>query len=413
MHGVRAGAALLAAGLGTGLLVPAAAAAPAEDQVVCDRSVRDPGEAPAFQKPDDTLATTLRLADAHRISRGQGIGIAVVDSGVDATTGMVDVRGGSSVPGVGSGRPEDGHGTIVAGLAAGDSKERGVLGVAPDAHVVPIRVLDADASTSTEGKPLTGDNLAAGIRAATALRDSQQVRVINLSLTLDGMSRPVADAIDAAIAKEILVVAAVGNRPNVSAEGGEAEQYEVGEDAVRFPATHDGVLGVTGLDAAGDLDPSYVYTGPGTDVSAPAMHAMSVTVGGGTCLTGDPASSWATAEVSGLAALLFARDPSQTPAQVATRIMATARGAVNDSALDGHGMVQPLEALTAELDIARDGTLRQTPAYAAPRDEVSAPEPPRDISEESRRTMLWWGIGAGGALLLALLLRPLTAGRRG
>ena len=75
-------------------------------------------------------------------------------------------------------------------------------------------------------------------------------------------------------------------------------------------------------------------------------------------------------------------------------------------------MVQPLEALTADLDIAKDGTLRRAPAYTAPRTEVKAPEPPRDISEESRQTMLWWAIGAGGVLLLGLLLRPLTARRR-
>ena len=102
------------------------------------------------------------------------------------------------------------------------------------------------------------------------------------------------------------------------------------------------------------------------------------------------ASSWATAEVSGLAALLFAEYPNLAPAQVSTRIIATARGAMNDSALDGHGMIQPLEALTADLDIAKDGRLRRAPAYAAPRSEVTAPDPPLDIAEESRETMVWW-----------------------
>jgi membrane-anchored mycosin MYCP len=182
---------------------------------------------------------------------------------------------------------------------------------------------------------------------------------------------------------------------------------------VRFPASHRGVLGVTALDADGDLDPTFVWTGPGTDVSAPAVRALSVTVGGAACGIVDTASSWATAEVSGLAALLLAADPSLTPAQVTTRIIATARGAINDSALDGHGMIQPLEALTADLDIARNGRLRRAPAYTEPRTEVTAPEPPRDITDESRRTMLWWALGAGGAILLGLLLRPLTARRRG
>ena len=155
-----------------------------------------------------------------------------------------------------------------------------------------------------------------------------------------------------------------------------------------------------------------MWTGPGTDVSAPAVRALSVTVGGAACGIVDVASSWATAEVSGLAALLFAEYPNLAPAQVSTRIIATARGAMNDSALDGHGMIQPLEALTADLDIAKDGRLRRAPAYAAPRSEVTAPDPPRDIAEESRDTMVWWALGAGGAILLGLLLRPLTARRR-
>jgi membrane-anchored mycosin MYCP len=97
---------------------------------------------------------------------------------------------------------------------------------------------------------------------------------------------------------------------------------------------------------------------------------------------------------------------------VATRIEATARGAYADDALDGHGMIQPLEALTAQLRIAPDGTLRRAPAYVAPRGALRQPERPQDVAAESRRTMLWWGIGAGGLVLLGLMLRPLTARRR-
>ena len=116
-----------------------------------------------------------------------------------------------------------------------------------------------------------------------------------------------------------------------------------------------------------------MWTGPGTDVSAPAVRALSVTVGGAACGIVDVASSWATAQVSGLAALLFAEDETLRPAQVSTRIEATARGAIDDSALDGHGMIQPLEALTADLDIAKDGTLRRAPAYTAPRTRGEGP----------------------------------------
>lgn len=410
--------AALTAALATGLApapvppVAASAASPLAGENGCVRDVADPGQPMPDEKPSKAVPTLLRLDEAHRISRGRGVGVAVIDSGVDSSTGALDVRGGLSVGGARGGRPEDAHGTIVAGLVAGDDPKRGIVGIAPDAHVVPIRVLDGDADVVDEGQRLEAGNLAAGIREATRLRNSQNIRVINLSLVLDAPSAAVADAIAAAQQAGILVVSAVGNRPPDDTGTGPADPYKVGEKQVRFPATEKGVLGVTALDAAGDLDPTFVWTGPGTDVSAPAVKAVSVTVGGAACGIVDVASSWATAQVSGLAALLFARDSSLKPAQVSTRIVATARGAVNDSALDGHGMIQPLEALTADLEIAEDGTLGRAPAYTTPRAEVKAPEPPRDISEESRQTMLWWAIGAGGALLLGLLLRPLTARRR-
>ena len=296
-------------------MLPAApsVAAPLAGENGCVRDVADPGQPMPDEKPSKAVPTLLRLDEAHRVSRGQGVGVAVIDSGVDTGTGALDVRGGLSVGGARGGRPEDAHGTIVAGLVAGDDQKRGIVGIAPDAHVVPIRVLDGDSEVVDEGLRLEAGNLAAGIREAIKLRNSQNIRVINLSLVLDAPSRAVADAIAAAQKAGILVVSAVGNRPPDETGTGPADPYKVGEKQVRFPATEKGVLGVTALDAGGDLDPTFVWTGPGTDVSAPAVKALSVTVGGAACGIVDVASSWATAQVSGLAALLFAEDETLTP----------------------------------------------------------------------------------------------------
>ena len=392
--------------------VVAGPVAPAYADGACVRDVPDPGEPVGYERPNDRVAQALRLPEAHRISRGDGIGVAVVDSGVDPGTGLVDVRGGSPV--VGDATLDDAHGTLVAGLVAGDGRH-GVLGVAPGAHVVPFRVTAPRPDpfdSSQQPLDLNGDTLAAGIHRAVDAADAQNIRVINLSLELEGTSRPVEKAIDRATDRGILVVAAVGNRDADPNEEDDPDRYRPGEDEVRFPASYDEVLAVTALDRGLDLDPTWVWTGPETDVSAPAVGALSVTVGGSTCAIGDVASSWATAEVSGLAALLFAQNPKRTPAQVATRIEATARGAYDDDALDGHGMVQPLEALTAQLGIDRDGTLRRAPAYVEPRGELSPPERPQDVAAESERTLVWWGIGAGGLILLGLMLRPLTARHR-
>ena len=189
-------------------MLPAApsAAAPLAGENGCVRDVADPGQPMPDEKPSKAVPTLLRLDEAHRVSRGQGVGVAVIDSGVDAGTGALDVRGGLSVGGARGGRPEDAHGTIVAGLVAGDDQKRGIVGIAPDAHVVPIRVLDGDSEVVDEGLRLESGNLAAGIREAIKLRNSQNIRVINLSLVLDAPSRAVADAIAAAQKAGILVV---------------------------------------------------------------------------------------------------------------------------------------------------------------------------------------------------------------
>ena len=223
---------------------PAPALPTAAGENNCTRDVADPGQPTPDEKPSRAVPDLLRLDEAHRLSRGNGVGVAVIDSGVDATTGVVDVRGGLSVGGARAGRPEDAHGTIVAGLVAGDDGERGIVGLAPDAHVVPIRILDGDSEFVDEGLRLESDSLAAGIREAIRLRTAENIRVINLSLVLDAPSKAVADAIAAAQSAGMLVVAAVGNRPPDESGTGPADPYRVGEQEVRFPATEEGVLGV-------------------------------------------------------------------------------------------------------------------------------------------------------------------------
>jgi membrane-anchored mycosin MYCP len=273
--------------------------------------------------------------------------------------------------------------------------------------VIPIRVLDAgdEIATSTDGlvRDVTPAAVAAAIKWVVDQRGG--IRVINLSLNFPEPHPSVAAEIRRALDAGIVVVASVGNRPESSA-------YRPGEDSVEFPATVQGVLGVTALDADDTVNPDQVLTGPDVDVSAPVVGAMTVNVGGTTCVLQQPRTSWAAAEVSGLAALVIDRFPELTPAQVVTRIEATAQGAYADSALDGHGMIQPVEALTARLAFTRDGDLKQQPAHTQPQRDLDLPAPSEDRYVGPRRELLWWGLGAGGALLGALLVRPLTARRR-
>jgi membrane-anchored mycosin MYCP len=378
----------------------------------CQAAPPRPEDPRLYAEDRGRLPGLLDLDEVHRHANGSGIGVAVVDTGVADNGRVANLVQGGAATGV-RGGVQDTHGTLVAGLIAGTDRDGKAFGVAPAARIVSVKAADAGkevaASSQEDLAQVTDDRMAEAIRTATSLRRTQGVRVINLSLNLPEDDAAVTAAIREATAKGILVVAAVGNR-TMNEDDEPDPKWRPGEDTVAFPATVEGVLGVTALGAAESLDPNTVWTGRAVDVSAPLDGVISTTTNGGTCLVGG-GSSFAAAIVSGVAALLFEEYPHDSPAQIATRIMATAQGAMEDDALDGHGMVQPDEALTAALDISRSGELVRAEAYAPPEQKATPPPLPEDQSAGTRATLLWWGVGAGGLLLAALLVRPLTRRR--
>lgn len=153
------------------------------------------------------------VPDAWEASRGEGVTIAVLDSGVDlshpdlvsqflrdADGNVVGYDFADDDP-----DPQDlnGHGTMVAGIAAAAANGRGVVGVAPEATILPVRVLDRDGSG-------IADDVDVGIRWAV----DQGAQVINLSLEAedpDGVLSVPVKAIRYAWERGAIVVAAVGN----------------------------------------------------------------------------------------------------------------------------------------------------------------------------------------------------------
>ena len=170
----------------------------------------------------------LGVAGAWERATGAGQTIAIVDSGVDldhedlsgkiaggATfVGCAKDPGGCGDGDIDSGEKRDGaghpHGTHVAGIAAAATGNGvGIAGVAPDARILAVKVLDGAGEGSFE-------DVAAGVRWAT----EQGADVINLSLgalpgaqafTLLGVEDPLLEAVDAAIAAGVVVIAAAGN----------------------------------------------------------------------------------------------------------------------------------------------------------------------------------------------------------
>jgi type VII secretion-associated serine protease mycosin len=287
----------------------------------------------------------LDTVEAQQISRGEGVTVAVLDTGVDAN--HPDLAGsvlpGADFTGVqGDGRSDaNGHGTGMASLIAAHGR---VQGIAPQAKILPVRVIP-----DLTGKPA---RLADAIKWAT--RPAVKVISLSISSTDDLLAR---QDIQAAIAADIVVVAAAGNRPT--------------ESTVQFPASVPGVLAVGGVDQSGNQSTMSV-SGPQIAIAAPGEKISSASPGGAYRLASG--TSGATAIVAGAVALVRAKFPQMKAPEVIRRLTATAidKGAPGRDPEYGFGVLNIVGALTAELPAATSApAVKPSSAVAAPPGEPS------------------------------------------
>jgi type VII secretion-associated serine protease mycosin len=397
------GAALIAVGA-TG--APAIAATPAQAATTVQR--RD------TVREDQWQLSELRATHAWRYSTGAGVTVAVIDSGVDAShpdlAGQV-LPGIDLVAGTGDGRNDPvGHGTTVAGLIAGRNDDRdGVMGLAPHAKILPVRVLDAD---NRYDDALI---VAKGVRWAV----DNGANVINLSLGGSGNSPALAAAIDYAFARDVVVIACTGNvAPDAPAE-------------VWYPAREPGVIAVTGLERETEGLWSGSITGSATVLAAPANGLVGARPGGTWKVQG---TSFAAPLVSATAALVRAKWPEMTAGTVVNRLIKTADdlGAVGRDNRFGYGLVDPVAALTVGVSTvehnpldnnappgvagfgaapgveAASGTSGNHPAGGrAPGSNAGWSAEPAGEVEESRRSLF-----AGGVVVLVVIAAGALAVRR-
>ena len=216
--------------------------------------------------PSGLLATTYpKTVGADRLwaagITGKGVGVAVIDSGVSNLPDFKGADGRSritvnEITSSATRRGDDvGHGTHVAGIAAGNSLNRAVadpsygayIGVAPDADIIALKVGD-DAGDVTMVDVITA------LQFTVRHRDELGIRVVNLSLSSDTPGSYLDDPINAAVEfvwhSGIVVVVAAGNRGSAA-------------DAVQYPPGNDPyVISVGATDELGTPD-------PGDDVTAP------------------------------------------------------------------------------------------------------------------------------------------------
>jgi membrane-anchored mycosin MYCP len=275
------------------------------------------------------------LSALSQITDGAGVTVAVIDSGVDPDhpqlAGAVLVGEDRLEPGGDGRRDCVGHGTAVASIiAARPARGVAMRGLAPAVKILPIRVSERVQTEDGPAGPGGLDDLAAGIRAAA--RHTPRPAVINVSLSTTGDDNRLRAAVAEAIAADIVVVAAVGNR------------HDRG-DPIPYPAAYDGVVGVGAIGPDGTRtdpspDGSYVdLVAPGDGVVTAAPRRGHVTVRG---------TSFATPFVAATAALIRARWPALSSAEVVHRLLASADPApgTRPSPAYGWGILNPMRAVT-------------------------------------------------------------------
>ncbi|MFF2573574.1 type VII secretion-associated serine protease mycosin [Streptomyces sp. NPDC058084] len=359
---------------------------------------------------------TMHAEEIWRISTGEGITVAVIDSGVDKNNPDLVGRvldGKDLAPGESGDEHDDfdGHGTGMAGLIAGTGKARGgdgAFGLAPGAKILPVRLPDPDPNRSAQAADEEFNKLASeAIRFAA----DSGAKVINISQGAQAGSDQLTGAVKYALDKGALVFASVGNSADK-------------DNVVEYPAATPGVVGVGAIDRKLTRVKNSQY-GPQVDLVAPGKDTVHA-CGGGTGLCKSTGTSDATALASAAAALVWAEHPDWTNNQV-LKVMLNTVAAPDDGGgrndYIGYGAIRPLRALKTPGDPGPAGVrpLPDLPAATsaspstAPVTTSPAPAAPQaDEAADGSGTGLWIGLGIGAAVLLgAAVAVPVLRSRRG
>lgn len=278
------------------------------------------------------------MQDTWAVSQGEGVTVAVVDSGVDAShpdmTGQVlegkDFTGGGDAQ-----EDTTGHGTGMASLIAanghGPKDSSGMIGLAPKAQILPLRTLQ------TEDDKNLDETWGAAVRYAV----DQGAKVINLSFSSDGGSKTLSEgreAIAYAQAHDVVVVAAAGNS---------------GAVAVDEPAALPGVVSVGAVDKEGNRWVSSNH-GKGLTLMAPGVEVLTANKNRSQGYGLSSGTSGATAYVSATVALVRAKYPDLTAGQVINRLIKSAsflghKGLKAPDEHYGYGIIRPYKAVTMDI----------------------------------------------------------------
>lgn len=303
---------------------------------------------PVADDPSDPVRASeywldgARIREAWQTTRGAGVTIAVIDTGIGDVPGTFGeaVIGGTDVSGTGTsdgrtplGAVDGNHGSWVASLAAGRGAAdgTGMIGVAPEANLLSISVGFGAAAAV----PFT-EQVAKGMRWAV----DNGADIINLSFTTNTLDWDETwdDAFLYAFEHDVVVVVAAGNRGS-------------GTSIIGAPATIPGVLTVAGVDQTGTASVEASTQGFTIGISAPSEGLLGMSADGK--LASWSGTSGAAPIVAGIAALIRSAHPDMTANNVINRIIKTAipvPGAEKPSdPLYGFGLVDAEAAISTDV----------------------------------------------------------------
>ena len=313
------------------------------------------------QSYDDLYGVKITSCpEAWDTTKGSGVTVAVVDSGIDNThpdivsnlwtntkeianngidddgNGYIDdTWGWDFVNSDNKPADDNGHGTHVAGIiAAAGNNGTGIIGVAPESKVMAVKAF-----------PNFGSGYVSNIAAAILYATGNGADVINLSLGAKGYSQQLKDAVDEAISMGVVVVVAAGN------DNADAMDYT--------PANLNNVITVAATDAQ-DYKASFSNWGSCIDVAAPGVDILSLYATGtlkgtrvGDKYTRLNGTSMAAPHVSGAVSLILAQHPDFSNDQVKTALLNSTVDVMSRGFDDetGYGRINTANALSPLLDV--------------------------------------------------------------
>ncbi len=276
---------------------------------------------PAPSQPAQTLPWGVDRIDADlAVTKGAGVKVCVVDTGIDKDHPdlQANLAGGRNFVAKGvtvdptKWDDDHGHGTHVAGTVAAVDNTVGVVGVAPQASLLAAKVLNRQ-----------GSGYMSDVIAGVDWCVQSGAKVVSMSLGTSSDVQAMHNAVDAAYANGVLLVAAAGND-----YGG----------PVSYPAAYSSVVAVSATNSNDQLA-SFSSVGPEVELAAPGASVLSTWKDGAYATISG--TSMATPHVSGVAALAWEANPLLSNAEVRALLQNTADdlGAVGKDNLFGYGLV--------------------------------------------------------------------------